>query len=121
MRGIGTCHGWYSNEGMRSADSARDLESVLGALAEALGRIASKDPRVRPLISELHRLGLEARLLLRVRAAKPGSTGFGIEIQPPRSQGWSRDDVETLHALGIALESHEEPVWPPEPDGRSHR
>ncbi|BCW92650.1 MAG: hypothetical protein ACOY7U_09530 [Acidobacteriota bacterium] len=106
---------------MKSEASPRDLEGVLGALAEALGRAASRDPRLRPLFLELKRLGLEARLVLRVRIARPGSAGFAIEIQPPWSQGWNRDDVEALHALGIALESDDQQVFPPEPDGRSHR
>lgn len=106
---------------MRPSEPPRDLEGVLGALAEALGRVASKDPRVRPLVLELRKLGLEARLVLRVRVARPGRAGFSIEIQPPWSQGWNRDDVETLHALGIALENDDQPAVPPEPDGRSHR
>lgn len=106
---------------MKPEASARDLEGVLGALAEALGRVASRDPRLRPLFVELKKLGLEARLVVRVRIARPGSSGFSIEIQPPWSQGWNSDDVEALHALGIALESDDRSVIPPEPDGRSHR
>ncbi len=106
---------------MTSETSPRDLEGVLGALAEALGRVASRDPRLRPLFLELKKLGLEARLVLKVRIARPGSAGFAIEIQPPWTQGWNREDVEALHALGIALESDDQQVFPPEPDGRSRR
>ncbi|MGC8915723.1 MAG: hypothetical protein ACP5NF_01935 [Thermoanaerobaculum sp.] len=106
---------------MRTGESARDLEALLGALAESLGRAASRDPKLRPLLAELRKLGLEARLSVRLRVARPGSPGFAIEVQTPWSSRWNREDVEVLHALGIALESDEQRVSPPEPDGRSHR
>jgi|GEM_PF-1563055 hypothetical protein len=98
---------------------ARDVEELLGALGEALGRACSRDPKLRSLLTELRRAGLEVRLTLRPRPARPGSPGFAVQLQHPWSRGWSPEDVETLHALGIALGENE--LSSPEPDGRSSR
>jgi len=97
----------------------RDVEELLEALGEALGRACSKDPKLRSLLAQLRRAGLELRLTLRPRPARPGSPGFAVQLQHPWSRSWSPEDVEALHALGIALGEHELPSA--EPDGRPAR
>jgi hypothetical protein len=106
---------------MRSGDSTRQLEELLGAVAEALARACARDPKLRGLLGEVTKAGLEVRVVLRPKLARPGSSGFSVEIQSPWSRGWSLEDREALHALGIALEEHEQGCTPPEPDGHSHR
>ncbi len=93
---------------------ARDAEELLSGFGEALARACARDPKLREIVAELRRAGFQVRVVLRPQLAR-GAGGIVFELQHPWSRRWSQEDVEALHALGIALEENGR-QFPSEPD-----
>ncbi|MCS7182481.1 MAG: hypothetical protein NZ869_05155 [Thermoanaerobaculum sp.] len=106
---------------MRLGERTRDLEGLLEALVEAVGKACAKDPQLKPLLAQVRSCGMEVRLLLQVRVGRAGSRGITVEAELPWSRQWNREDAELLHSLGIALEGDDRELFPPEPNGPSPR
>lgn len=111
-----TAHECYSNRGMKKEqERIRDLEALLEAVTEAIGQACSRDPRLRSLLGILKQNGLELRLHVQLRQASGNSSGFALELRHPWSRAWTQEDVEILHAMGIALGEPREGLRPSEP------
>ncbi|MGQ9751327.1 MAG: hypothetical protein ACUVRE_01565 [Thermoanaerobaculaceae bacterium] len=100
----------------KERERIRELEELLEAVTEAIGQACSRDARLRSLLGTLRQNGLELRLHVQLRQARGNSSGFALELRHPWSRTWSQEDVETLHALGIALEEPSEGLRPSEPN-----
>lgn len=94
-------------------ERSKELEQLLDAITVAIGRACSRDARLRSVLETLREKGLELRLHGQLRQARESSSGFALELRHHWSRTWSQEDVEVLHALGIALEEREEQLLSP--------